>query len=249
MSATLGKRFNDRLRAGRFNCIQVVDAKRRDRCKGLARQRVSHFAKQGLHLLGLKRAEFQARLKSRACDHCVVMAQKLHIREFLHRLTLRLWLLFNFLKLAIRQTMSAVIEPSFIERVRRSSWRERIDALDALWRVMVVRLLLATIGIKRIQALLFSISDQHPADFDAHLWGRRVVAIRRAAARVPGAVCLARSMTLVWWMAKAGLRAELHMGVRVGPRGADGHAWATFAGRALDESDSVIATYQRIQWS
>jgi hypothetical protein len=140
-------------------------------------------------------------------------------------------------------------DPSFWSRFARATTRERIDALNALWRVIVVRALLATIGVRRTQSLLVKPAPRRSVDpLDVALWSRRVVAIRRAAARVPGAVCLARSLTLCWWMSGAGLRPELKMGVRLGLRGAEGHAWTVLNGRALDESDEVIATYQLIPW-
>jgi Transglutaminase-like superfamily len=138
--------------------------------------------------------------------------------------------------------------PNLISRIRRTSWIERCDAVQALWRVVCVRVLLATVGIRRAQRLLLRPRADAPAAADPVLWDRRVVAIRRAAARVPGAVCLARSLTLCWWMRAAGLQPELRMGVRLGNRGAEGHAWAVLAGKALDESDEVIATYQQIAW-
>jgi Transglutaminase-like superfamily len=138
--------------------------------------------------------------------------------------------------------------PNLIKRILRTRWIERWDAMQALWRVVCVRVLLATIGIRRAQRLLLRPRHSAPARSDPVLWERRVVAIRRAAARVPGAVCLARSLTLCWWMHSAGLQPELRMGVRLGERGAEGHAWAVLAGKALDESDEVIATYQLIAW-
>lgn len=138
--------------------------------------------------------------------------------------------------------------PGLITRILRTTWTERWDALQALWRVGCVRVLLATVGIRRAQRLLLRPRARSQAPADAALWDRRVVAIRRAAARVPGAVCLARSLTLCWWMHTAGLQPELRMGVRLGDRGAEGHAWAVLAGKALDESDEVIASYQLIAW-
>jgi len=136
-----------------------------------------------------------------------------------------------------------------LSRVARASWRERADAAQALWRVALVRVLLAWIGIRRTQTVLLRRPNEGPpAHMDGVQWERRVVAIRRAAARVPGAVCLARSLTLCWWMHRHGLPAELKMGLRLGERGAEGHAWTVYQGHALDESDEVIATYQPMPW-
>jgi transglutaminase superfamily protein len=70
--------------------------------------------------------------------------------------------------------------------------------------------------------------------------------IRRAARLVPRARCLHRSLALLLWLRRRGMRAELRIGVRHpepagGPPGAgvEGHAWVEWGGVPVDDEPAV----------
>ncbi len=57
------------------------------------------------------------------------------------------------------------------------------------------------------------------------LWQCRARALQRIGARMPATRCLARNLTLWWWMRASGLAPQLHIGVRGTQRNVHGHAW------------------------
>jgi hypothetical protein len=80
------------------------------------------------------------------------------------------------------------------------------------------------------------------------LWHRRALAVRRMASRVPDARCLARSVTLWWWMKESRLGARVCMGVRNSEGSLEGHAWVECDGHLIDESPEVAASYRSLGW-
>ena len=139
---------------------------------------------------------------------------------------------------------------SVFTKLRRLPAGERTDLVRAFWRLLVVRLLLATVGIKRTQQWLPldpAVKDDRVADLAA--WRRRALAIKRVGARIPGVRCLARSLCLCWWMRREGLAAELRMGIRRDEQGrVSGHAWIEYAGTPVDETAEVVARFQPLRW-
>lgn len=125
-----------------------------------------------------------------------------------------------------------------------------MDLVRAFWRLLVVRFLLATVGIKRTQQWLPldpAVEDDRVADLAA--WRRRALAIKRVGARLPGVRCLARALCLCWWMRSRGVTAELRMGVRRDEHGRVlGHAWVEYDATPVDETAEVVARFQPIQW-
>lgn len=146
-------------------------------------------------------------------------------------------------------------ESPAIRAIRR--WRalpreERRDLFAAAWRLVVAHAVLRLAGLKRAQRLLGRPPSGAPGrggGRDTTAWTRRGRAIRRVAARLPGAHCLARALCLWAWMRRAGLSPELKIGIR--PSG-DGrvlsHAWVTLDGAPVDETPEAIADCRPVDW-
>ena len=139
-------------------------------------------------------------------------------------------------------------------KLKVSSYRalspiERAEFHAAIWRLTIIRLSLAT-GIERTQRRFGSIIEPHAHAPNLDLikfWRRRSTAIRRASVLVPGSHCLARSLTLRWWMRQRGLAAHLVIGVRKGPAGLETHSWVEFAENVMDDCRSNIVTFRVIR--
>ena len=137
-----------------------------------------------------------------------------------------------------------------LARLQQLPELERKDLPPALWRLLIVRILLATAGIKRTQRWLVAgppEDGEHKADLAT--WQRRALAIKRVGARLPGVRCLARALCLCWWMRSSGIAVELRMGVRRDERGrVSGHAWVEHQARPVDETAETVARFQPIKW-
>lgn len=141
-----------------------------------------------------------------------------------------------------------------LKLVRR--WRElpaadRAALRSAAPRLLLVRTLLAVLGVARSQRFLGRRAPTGAATLtQAEPWHRRAAALRRAARWLPGdARCVARSVTLWWWMRGAGLAPTLHMGVRRDSSNAlDGHAWVVCDGQVIGDSPALIAAYRELEW-
>ena len=139
---------------------------------------------------------------------------------------------------------------SRIGKLQRLSTRERRDLWPAAWRLLVARLMLSLLGIKRTQQWLGG--GQVTADgsgSDLAPWRRRALAMRRVAAVVPGAHCLARALALRWWMRSAGLEARLKLGVRRDQDQTHSHAWVECAGKPIDDQPETVAQFRVVEWA
>lgn len=117
-------------------------------------------------------------------------------------------------------------------RFARMPRAERRLVWPALWRLLVVRACLALLGFRRSMRLLGRCTSPPVTNPD---WLPALRALVRAGSRLPGTRCLARAMALRWWMRRAGLPAELVIGVRAGgDNSPDVHAWVNFDGRDWD---------------
>jgi hypothetical protein len=126
---------------------------------------------------------------------------------------------------------------------------ERRALFPALWRLLFVRLALAGLGVARTQRILGRWAPAGTGVLESpDVWKSRAFTVRRVAARIPGARCVARSLVLWWWMRARGLDPQLLMGVRSGERGVEGHAWIECDGHLLDETAESVASYQGIGW-
>ena len=135
-------------------------------------------------------------------------------------------------------------------RFRELSAAERRDLFGAMWRLLMVRLLLALVGIRSSQRFLGPESE--PVDIVSaealEPWHRRALALRRAGARIPGVHCLARALALQGWMKRHGLQARLAIGVRRGPGGIECHAWVTHDTTPLGDTPEQTRTYTELDW-
>jgi hypothetical protein len=67
--------------------------------------------------------------------------------------------------------------------------------------------------------------------------------LRWASRFVPGARCLHRSLALMLWLRRRGVRADLRMGVRAQDGTVQGHAWVEWDGVPIGEPPSVREEY------
>jgi hypothetical protein len=72
-------------------------------------------------------------------------------------------------------------------------------------------------------------------------------AVRAAALRVPRATCLTQALALQWLLARAGLRATIHVGVaRNDRRGFESHAWVQYCGRVVIGGDEAPERFVQV---
>ena len=137
-----------------------------------------------------------------------------------------------------------------LKRLRSLSPEERRDLPGAVWRLLVVRVCLAGLGIRRTRKLLSGGSklDEARTLPDLSPWNRRARALRRVASRIPGTHCLARSLALQWWMHRARIPARMEIGVRSVNGAVECHAWLEINGAPIDEEPGRVATYTRLNW-
>lgn len=124
---------------------------------------------------------------------------------------------------------------------RRAQW-------PALWRLSYVRLNLALRGWENTRK---SLARRKPAGA-RHLehpqaWQSRMRALQRASRRMPHTHCLARSLTLWWWMRGAGLDPQLRMGVRRSADDLEGHAWVECDAHLFDETPQGAARWSQMR--
>lgn len=138
---------------------------------------------------------------------------------------------------------------SWLARWRAMPSLDRRALLPAAWRLLVVRLLLATLGTARTRKVLARRTRSATCHITApDSWQSRARALQRVSARMPATRCLARSLTLWWWMRARGLAPELRMGVRPGQAAIEGHAWVECDGHLFDETADGAATYSLLDW-
>lgn len=126
---------------------------------------------------------------------------------------------------------------------RRALW-------PAAWRLLGVRLLLAMLGTARTQRTLARRAAPTPHRITSpEPWQSRARALQRVSVRMPATRCLARSLTLWWWMRAEGLKPQLRMGVRPGQAAVEGHAWIECDGHLFDETVDGAATYSLLHWN
>lgn len=121
-------------------------------------------------------------------------------------------------------------------------------ALQCMFRLMLVRALLTSLGAHRTARWLVPESS-HNADCSLPektlvLWLARANCLRGVARLLPNTQCLARAITLVWWARTSGLPAKLYVGVKRGVSGTtEAHAWSSLFGVVLDEQADIAASF------
>ena len=120
--------------------------------------------------------------------------------------------------------------------------------LAAAPRLILVWMLLPATGIARLRRWLGKSARRkgRAPDFDPSLWHRRVVAIRRIGARLPGCHCLARSITLSSWLNRAGHPNNLKIGITGTSATLKSHSWVEKDDKILDDTPENIARFQKI---
>lgn len=120
----------------------------------------------------------------------------------------------------------------------------------ALGRLLAVRVALATLGLVRTRKLLTRLTASATGTAKpTAAWQYRAMALQHASGRLPATRCLARSLTLWWWMRACGLSPRLRMGVRTGERAVEGHAWVECDGHLFDETVTGAATWSLLKWN
>ena len=104
-------------------------------------------------------------------------------------------------------------------------------------------------SIDRTQCRLGGVSAGDSATFEAHIWQRRALALKRVGAALPGTRCLARALALRWWMRNAGLAASLRIGIARASARPSSHAWVEFGDVPIDDNARNLGHFKVIQWT
>jgi len=120
-----------------------------------------------------------------------------------------------------------------LRRIRRLATLppgERALALQALWTLLWVRLLLWALSFRRVRAVVdrLAMAAEPVPDADFARAVRR--AVDRAARTVPGSDCLPRALTAEVMLRRAGRPARVSIGVASDGRLLSAHAWTESAG-------------------
>ena len=133
-----------------------------------------------------------------------------------------------------------------VGKIAAMRWEERILLGRALCAVISCRVALFVLPTSPIQRLATRPGSLSPslAQFSPD---RLAWAVQAAARRVPGATCLTQALALHRLLAKAGHRAEIHIGVAKGERGSlDSHAWVVCHGSVLVGDGGDLERYEPI---
>ncbi|MBL38573.1 MAG: hypothetical protein CMP07_09200 [Xanthomonadales bacterium] len=118
--------------------------------------------------------------------------------------------------------------------------------LAAAPRIITVWMLLPVTGIARIRRWLGKPRQGRAPEYDPELWRRRVIAIRRIGARLPGCHCLARSITLSNWLNRAGHPNTLKIGITGTAATLKSHSWVEKDNEILDDTPENIQKFHKI---
>lgn len=123
-----------------------------------------------------------------------------------------------------------------------------VDLLQAAPRLVVVWMLLPVTGINRLRRRRAEPKSNFGSAeaFEAGIWRRRALALRRIGARLPGCHCLARSIALSNWLNRAGCPNTLKIGITGTAATLKSHSWVEFNGQILDDSPENIARFTKI---
>lgn len=115
-------------------------------------------------------------------------------------------------------------------------------------RLVLVWALLPATGIARLRRWQGrpARARKPPETFDPELWQRRVQALRRVGARLPGCHCLARSIALSAWLNGQGHANQLKIGVAGTSATLKSHSWVEKEGEILDDTPENIRKFQKI---
>jgi len=133
---------------------------------------------------------------------------------------------------------------ALLHRWHQLSADERGALWPALWRLLVIRMLLL-FGIRATARWTAGRPDEHLA-VSLELWQRRAQGLKRVGERLPTIHCLARALALRWWMRQQRLEATVVIGVRAS-RPVDSHAWVEIDGQAFDERPDAVRGYTPVK--
>lgn len=136
-----------------------------------------------------------------------------------------------------------------LKRWRAVPRTERRALWPAAWRLAMVRVLLATRGTAGAQKFLANRAKAGTRILESpELWQTRAGALQRLSTRMPATRCLARSITLWWWMRASGLAPTLQVGIRQTQPDLQGHAWVECNGHVFGETRDGAASYTMLNW-
>jgi hypothetical protein len=130
-------------------------------------------------------------------------------------------------------------------KFRRLTGEERRVFLAALVLLPAVRAGLRTLGLRRVEAVLGKRLQpgRRTAAGEAAYRALRTARMVAVAARYAGGTCLAQSLVLTRFLERAGIPAELRIGVRKGERGFEAHAWVEAEGTILNDTPDVAERF------
>jgi len=134
-----------------------------------------------------------------------------------------------------------------ISRFRQLSPVERRALLDASVRYGIVMCVLRTAGLKRCLSWINRVTASGKFDRQSDVGSAQidslVLAVQRACAAWGRGACLDRALTLCWLLRRAGLPADLQLGVRKHDNDLAAHAWVELGGRRLGDDGGRGADY------
>lgn len=139
------------------------------------------------------------------------------------------------------------IDVNLLARFRKLPPADRRALWPAAWRLMLVRLLLVVRGYKGTRDALarHSATEAQPIRHPEP-WQARTRALQRVSRLLPATRCVARSLTLWWWMRRESLQPQLHIGVARTGDALHGHAWVECDGHLFDETREGAARWSRV---
>jgi hypothetical protein len=128
-------------------------------------------------------------------------------------------------------------------RLLELSWADRWLLLQALALLPVAAVVLRWRRLRSWQPVQgVPLGEPHAERLNRARAVARLVEL--AARRGPyRASCLERSVVLWWLLDRRGIRTDLRVGVRQGPRQLEAHAWVDLRGEVLNDRDEVGQVY------
>lgn len=138
--------------------------------------------------------------------------------------------------------------------LRQLPWRHRLLLLQAAALLTALRVLLRSVGLRRVHAGL-SRSARPAALAGRRAWSSprevqtAVHLVAMAARRLPASTtCLHRSLALWWLLRRRGVDCQLRLGARRQDEQFDAHAWVECDGVVVNDDPHKVREYVPLSW-
>ena len=135
----------------------------------------------------------------------------------------------------------------YLRRLLGLPFREWLPLFATALLLTAIAAGLRLFGFKRVYRQLAGLDGAEALPLDGEEERERVARtaqrVRRAAAPLPYATCLSRSLALWWLLLRQGIYSELRVGVRKNEGNFEAHAWVEHGGQVLSDRHQIATRF------